>query len=254
MDKLTGLLLAIIGIIITLLAVSPDALSENWNKWIKIPAIQTGLIFILGCLVSVVIFLLYIQKREKQRLSENELFISSDKLDFEFTKLIESGKYNQVLIFGYTGETVFDYIKYSTRYMDTLNIRVLNRDWDCELKDQTIHNSVIDSMKIRHWDKSKSIKHSAKIPWTFAAKRFVKYYKTQPSIKAIILIGQQDYACFISFYHWIKIPITGGSPFKGRSLSMLHLTSGMSKDANNFIEYLISQFEYQWEISHLKNT
>jgi len=246
-----GGVIAVVAIIITIIAVSPKTWEDNFTQWyIFIVAISNYLLILLvGILISVIIIL------EKKRRNFILRLISGDEYTDDFKKLLKSGNYPIVKIFGYTGEVVNnDLITYLDRYCSGIEIRYLHRSWIVEEKDEKVHNKMIEHSKIRPWNKSKSIKETAFKDWNSTLKRDIRYYEHQPIIKGAIFCDkyQKPTIAFINFQKWVYNPEDGGSVFKSVPSDMIKIDSKTNSKFQELTERINSQFEYEWRYSKTK--
>jgi len=170
--------------------------------------------------------------------------LSPDGFKRSFKEVIDTNKYNEVLIFGYTGEVMSDYLTFEVRSRRHVKFRILNRNWVREAEDEGQYNRDMEQFDRRRWEKAKGIKSRALEPWS---RNSLRYYSDQPFVKAALLLGPPSMiAGFLSFYRWEETPQEGGSSFKGAGLSTLFIP-GETKDEQKILEYLRSQFERIWK-------
>src|SRR5262249_39682657 len=99
----------------------------------------------------------------------------------------------------------------------------------------------------RRWRKSETIRQAALTPWTYKARREVRYYNfAHPMIKGAILKSKNATWAFVNFYRWEELPPDGGSQFKGADMGMIFL-DGSREEERDKIEALTSQFELIWK-------
>jgi hypothetical protein len=240
-----GIVLAILGILATVLGLKPDDWPDkiaSWatifknfateffdNKW------KVALALIVGLLLG------YILKRRRP-----PNILTAAEFAKRYQDLFENRDIRTLLIFGYTYETVRDYQKYEHFYQEGLDIRVLNRCWIAEKIDEEAHNKKIEGLNLRKWKKSETIHQAALSPWTYKARREVRYYDfSHPIIKGAILKSKKCTWAFVNFYKWQELPLDGGSQFKGADLGMMFL-DGSNLEERMKIEALESQFELIW--------
>jgi hypothetical protein len=242
-----GWIIAAIAIIIAIVAVSPSGWKENVTHWYSFISAYRWIFLIVILTPLIVNFLL----KRKMVLC----LISSNKYLDEFHKLLKSGNYPIVKIFGYTGEVVNnDLITYLDRYSIGVEIRYLQRDWIVEEQDETAHNNIIATSSIRPWNKANAIKNMAFENWNFPLTRDIRYYKHQPIIKGAIFCdkNQQPIIAFINFQKWIPVPANGGSVFKSVPSDMIKINSKENSNFSELVERIDSQFEYEWRYGSTK--
>jgi hypothetical protein len=151
-------------------------------------------------------------------------------------------------VFGYTSEVVFnDFIQFADRYRPDLDLRILNRDWTVEKKDEARHNIGAQRAGVRPWKKSDAIRAFALEPWPHTMRRNIRYYRHQPILKGVLLCGSDNGASvgFVGFVHWQNTQPGGGSQFKSESLTVVHVTSE-TEEGRLLLGALESQFDYEW--------
>lgn len=241
-----GIVLAIVGILATILGLKPDEWPEKIELWTHLLQVFVAesiankwklLIFALAT------FALGFSVRRKR--SPNVL--SAAEFTERYQNLFAKNDIRTLLVFGYTYETVRDYQKYEHLYEDGLEIRVLNRCWIAERADEETHNKKIEGLNIRRWKKSETIRQMAQTPWTYKARRQVRYYNfSHPLIKGVILRSKHTSWAFVNFYKWEEVPSNGGSQFKGADMGMIFL-DGSQPEEQSKIDALASQFELIWK-------
>jgi len=175
--------------------------------------------------------------------------ISAEEFEERFDRTIALDFIRVIKVFGYTQETMSDYLRFDHRKRP-IEMRVLNRSWRAEREDENAYNKINQKMGLRPWHKSDAIRASSKRqPPPGALRRIVRYYQWPPTIKAILLCTDTTvHEGFISFYECQEPPPDGGSPFKGADRSMIHLVSA-TREAADVLHYLETQFEYMWKSS-----
>jgi len=240
-----GIVLALIGLVIAVLAVNPHDWRHNLASWTSDAVSHWVLIlvcvasFFLGIVVSHTVI------RSSSTASEAEV-IGPETFEDRFNRSITHNAVRVVKVFGYTQETMSDYLRFDHRKRP-IEMRVLNRNWLREQEDERNYNAINSGRGLRGWHKALAIQRNAKRqPPPGALRRLVRYYDGPPSIKAILLCGDTVLEGFISFYEWQDPPPDGGSPFKGADRSMIHLRSEI-REAADILRYLESQFEFAWQ-------
>lgn len=251
MIKRFGTILSILGIITTIIIVSPNDIYKNAKDWEYI-LISKELIFLYsGIILGVLSYYLYTLFNQNS-VYHKKIFITAEEFEKLFYDLLESEVFTEIKIFGYTGETVTDYFKYSHRYKKSMKLKILNRHWLSEKNDEELHNERLKDTDIRPWDKSRAIKHLAERPINFELQVETRYYNIHPLVKAIILINEKRTVAFFSFYYWDEMPKLGGSQFKGSALPMLFI-EGIGDSDKQILINLETQFDYLWKISKPHN-
>jgi len=241
-----GIVLAIIGILATVLGLKPEEWPDKIDSWaIVFKGIGSDVFDNRWKVIISLIIGLPIGYYLRRARSPNVL--AAAEFSRRFQELFEQNDIRTLLIFGYTYETVRDYQKYEHLYEEGLEIRVLNRCWIAEKIDEGIHNSKVEGLNIRRWRKSDTIHQAALAPWTYKARREVKYYDfTHPIIKGVVLKSKSSTWAFVNFYKWQEMPSDGGSQFKGADLGMIFLDGAISEERIK-IDALVSQFELIWK-------
>ncbi|MBI3699113.1 MAG: hypothetical protein HY242_01530 [Afipia sp.] len=242
-----GILLGVVGISATVLGLKPDEWPDKIDSWLI--AFQNFFVsealnhkwkitfaFAVGILTG------YIFKR-----GPPNNILTAVEFAHKYQELFANQDIRSLLIFGYTYETVRDYQKYEHFYQDGLDIKVLNRCWIAEKIDEESHNKKIEGLDLRKWRKSETIHQAALSPWTYKARREVRYYDfSHPIIKGVILKSKKTTWAFVNFYEWKEVPPEGGSQFKGADLGMIFLDGSISQERSK-IHALESQFELVWK-------
>lgn len=167
-----------------------------------------------------------------------------------FSALIKKGEYPIVDFFGYTGQVLSsDLLHYSDRYSINLTLRILQRNFVIEEKEERKHNDSIAGTGLRPWDKAASIKKMCYEEWPYSMKRIIKYYSHQPILKGTLFCTEQKRPVigFVNFQKWEKTPLSGGSEFKSVPSDMIFIDARNNKANEVLLERLGSQFEYEWE-------
>ena len=190
------------------------------------------------------------QEKEKSssKLGETVSIIDESSYREYFQALIKEAKYPIVKFFGYTGEVLSsDLLTYIARYSLNIELRILQRNFVIEEKDEKIHNAKLPE-GIRPWSKSKAIKQMCYEKWEYSLKRTIKYYSHQPILKGTLFCNANGRAIlgFINFQKWEEMPSSGGSVFKSVPSDMLLLNSQNNSRAEILLERVNSQFEYEW--------
>lgn len=244
--EIEGIALGLFAILVAVLALTPEEWSTRLEIWRTFLGPKVVLILtLLAGLLSGIELTLFIQGRAEKKRPH---LITAALYQDEVRKFIDSGHYRILKVFGYTGETVWaDLMRFGDRYRE-LEVRMLHRNWTSEAFDERAYNQ--DIKQGRLWSKSAEIRRFGMQPWPHALKRFVRYYSHQPILKGIILCKPlgEGRVVFLSCYHWIARPAEGGSPFKGADMQMLMMDDEMP-GARRFIDYIESQFDYEWENS-----
>ncbi len=174
--------------------------------------------------------------------------ISEEKYQEYFQSLFKQEKYPIIKFFGYTGEVLSsDLLSYSNRYSLDIELRILQRNYIIEEKDESQHNAKLPK-GIRPWNKAKAIKQMCFESWNFSLKRTIKYYSHQPFLKGCLFCNDSGRAIIgmINFQKWEPLPLSGGSVFKSVPSDMLLINSNGGKEYEAFLERINSQFEYEW--------
>ena len=251
--EIIGGIATVIAFLIAIFAVPPLIWKENFAQWYSLTVTISNYLFLLLVGIFVLATITIIQNRKKNNFLLR--LISSNEYRDEFQKLLKSGNFTIVKIFGYTGEVVNnDLITYLDRYCSGLEIRYLHRNWEIEEKDEKIHNTIVEHGGIRPWNKSKTIKKTAFEDWNFILKREIRYYEHQPIIKGAIFCDKNKIPiiAFINFQKWIPIPENGGSVFKSVPSDMIKIDSKTNSKFHELVERINSQFEYEWRYSKTK--
>lgn len=241
-----GILLGIASVSVTILGLKPDEWPEKIESWLVLlrafgdDSLAHKWKLVLVCICGAILGFLFRRKRGLNVLSAGEF-------GRKFQALFSENDIRTLQIFGYTYETVRDYQKYEHLYQEGLDIQVLNRCWMAEKTDEDVHNGRIEGLGLRRWRKSETIRQSAQAPWTYKARREIRYYNfSHPIIKGAILKSKNSTWAFVNFYKWEELPPTGGSQFKGGDLGMIFL-DGSRQEEKSKIEALASQFELVWK-------
>lgn len=158
----------------------------------------------------------------------------------------------EIRIFGYTSETLSDYIRYDDRYKN-ITIKILLRNWIKEKEDEENYNSTIGKGSSRPWKKWENLKIKA-TEWNHAGdskvnyKIELKFYDEVPIFKGIIVIYQnKEIEVFLGLYQWILLPPEGGSQFKGDKGAVVHLYSKSNDELERkLVLRTVSQFDRMW--------
>jgi len=234
--------LAVIGIAVTIIAVPPQQWPILLDSWVH----KSVFWVVLSALISFGCGFGIRMRPHEPALGPS--IISAHDFEAIFLRLVETRQYHTILIFGYTGETVTDFVKFGHLHDDRLRFRILNRNWEVERKEEDEFNKLLDSLGRRPWRKSAPIRSRTLEPWRFKSKREIRMYSERPFVKAVVLVGDNQVSSFVSFYKWDELPQDGGSPFKGAGLPMLHIP-GATVIEHEFISNLVSQFECCWKRS-----
>jgi hypothetical protein len=251
--EVIGGTVTVIAIVIAIIAVPPEIWEENFTKWYSFIVSKSNYLFtlVVGILISVII--IYARNRKKNNFML--CIISDDEYKDDFQKLLKSGNFPIVKIFGYTGEVVNnDLITYLDRYHSGIEIRYLHRNWIIEERDENIHNKIIKGTGIRLWNKSEAIKKTAFEGWNYTLIRTIRYYEHQPIIKGVIFCdrNQKPIIAYVNFQKWEPAPANGGSVFKSVPSDMIEINSKTNSKFQELIERINSQFEYEWHYGDTK--
>jgi F0F1-type ATP synthase membrane subunit c/vacuolar-type H+-ATPase subunit K len=233
-----------VGLLLAVLAVSPGGWGNSLDSWIHVIG-DVGIYIVVGvaCLTAGVAVGVFFHRTTKGS------GVSAEGFEAEFHRLIFSEAVRVVKVFGYTQETMSDYLRFDHRKR-AVTMRVLNRSWLAEKADELDYNHAHAAQGARPWRKSRAIRAGAKrLAPSGPLTREIRYYDGPPIIKAIIFCsGSSPLEAFVSFYRWEPLPYDGGSPYKGADLSMLHLRSADDHEAA-VMSYLESQFDREWELA-----
>lgn len=253
---LVGVGLAILAIVLTILPVPPDQWPKSASSWAAFLRIHRQVLwYIMAAGIGMLVGRGYSSMHRQDNHSPTKFgseaklrALAEPKVREALEELLRSGEYDTLIIFGYTCETVWDYIPFELRHNERLKIRVLVRSWMQESRDEHLYNSRVEHLGRRPWQKSEGIRHRALEPWLYKSTCSIRYYSEHPFVKAILILGPNKMSGFISFYRWEEIPEEGGSPFKGSGLSELFIP-GDTADEHLILSYLRSQFEMIWHSS-----
>lgn len=216
-----------------------DALSDAWR--IVVP-------FALGTFAG---FGLHAYVRISSEADGLEL-LNADDYEPKFRERLAAREFSQVKVFGYTGEVFLnDLIEYDDRYNGNLELRILNRSWTSEALEEERHNAALDP-GTRPWKKADAIRRLGETnenEWSHSLRRTFKYYDHSPCIKGLILCaagGERE--LFLTFHRWSEKPENGGSPHKGKGMSVLYVC-GNNAVQRDFIALVESQFDREWSES-----
>ena len=238
-----GIVLAVVGLFVAVLAVNPKDWRHNIGTWTSDTAHHW--LVILLCLGSFCLGGAVWRKVFPSGSDASAEVIGAEAFEERFSKSMALDVVRVIKVFGYTQETMSDYLRFDHRKRP-IEMRVLNRSWLAEEVDEATYNAANAKQGLRMWNKSQAIRSNAtrQLP-PGALRRVIRYYDRPPCIKAILLCGDTILEGFVSFYEWQNPPSDGGSPFKGADLSMIHLRQD-SQEAADVLHYLDSQFELAW--------
>ena len=168
-----------------------------------------------------------------------------------FQSLMKQAKYPIIKFFGYTGEVLSsDLLTYISRYSLNIEMRILQRNYVIEERDEAEHNSKLPE-GIRPWKKTESIKRMCNEEWPYSLKRTIRYYSHQPILKGCLFCNSAGRAVigFINFQKWEELPSAGGSVFKSVPSDMIMINPEENVHCEVLLERLNSQFEYEWKNS-----
>jgi hypothetical protein len=246
LNSIVGTVLAIAGLLIAVVALTPGEWDQKITAWHGVAGalaqevyankLKLLLVLLLGCALGYGV-----------KSSRSTSILSPSEFEKKFCEIFDNNDIRTLCIFGYTFETVRDYAKYDHYYIEGLTIRVLNRNWFAERADEDAHNQRIEKLDLRPWKKAETIQKAAETPWTYKAQRVVRYYDfTHPLIKGTILKSKSGVWAFVNFYEWQEMPRDGGSQFKGADLGMIFLDGARPHERLKIIA-LESQFELIWK-------
>jgi hypothetical protein len=245
-----GFVLAIVGILATVLALKPDEWPEKFQAWVHWAQtlLDQATVTLVGAAIVAFAIGVFAQKIFASfGVKENSNVLNAAQFGDKYSHVLHSNKISEMLMFGYTNETVRDFQKYEEYYEADLLIRVLNRSWIAEKIDQDAYNEKIKGLSLRKWTKAERIKLDSSAPWTYKAKREVRYYDfSHPFLKGIVLRSSERIWAFITFYEWQELPAGGGSQFKRSDAGMIFLDGAAPEDKKK-IDALKSQFELIWK-------
>jgi len=190
-------------------------------------------------------------------ITELEIEETSEQLVNWIAEMVVRGNYDELLIFSYTSETIYQYLML---HLPKIKIRVLIRNWLVEGEEEHEYNQrtfppsktkTAAGILRRPWAKAQSIKAIAyqlmdnDRPIS-STKVDIRFYKDKPLFRGAILLGPQDRrAAFIGMYSWLPKRKEGGSPYYGiNPPSMLVTDDGCAKSAH--IDVFASRFEELW--------
>jgi hypothetical protein len=250
-EAVIGFVLAIVGILVTILGLKPDEWPEKfqaWVHWAQTLRNQGGpTVTLVGAAIAAFALGVLAQKIFASfGVKESSNVLNAAQFADMYSYILHRNKISEMLMFGYTNETVRDFQKYEEYYEADLLIRVLNRSWIAEKIDEDAYNEKIRGLNLRKWTKAERIKLDSSAPWTYRAKRQVRYYDfSHPFVKGIVLKSSENIWAFITFYEWQELPASGGSQFKRFDTGMIFL-DGSAPEEKKKIDALKSQFELIW--------
>lgn len=166
-----------------------------------------------------------------------------------FRKMVDA-KVHELCIFGYTSETLTDFIQYKDRY-ENFTLKILLRDWNVEWDEEKKYNS--NHTGNRPWDKMKHLKIKAQ-EWNEASsgelnyRVILRFYKEAPVFKGIIAKFKDHEDVYLGLYKWEAVPQNGGSQYKGDNGAVVFLKSNSENPLEQILcERTISQFNRLWD-------
>ncbi|QYK50598.1 MAG: hypothetical protein KF701_09385 [Anaerolineales bacterium] len=164
-------------------------------------------------------------------------------------------KYDEILIFTYTNESLYEYL---SAPLPGMRVRVLARNWLSEAAEEEAYNSALHKLPDvqdlrRFWKKSEVIRSAAKTlvndihDQPFGLKVDLKFYDQHPFFKGIILRNSSTgrRIGYIGFYSWDWSRLDGGSPILGEDWSAIWLSEDGGAQTN-MLDALESRFEELW--------
>jgi hypothetical protein len=272
---------ALLTLIISIIRVPPNDWQNSIQEWMKLIFSIGGLVVIILLLIFIIIFLLYkgkassiskpIPQSEIQNTNQNKsdiyepipkldsLYIepsrveifpyNSDDFHHIFRKMMKEN-ISELCIFGYTSETLSDYINYQDRY-ENFTLRLLLRDWNVEREDEETYNASL-APGIRKWLKWENLKLEAH-KWSKASDNNFNYnielrfYTEKPTFKGIIVKFKDSHVeVYLGLYEYVEHP-NGGSQYKGDKGSVVHLSSKSNDLERILLERTTSQFNRIWK-------
>jgi uncharacterized membrane-anchored protein YhcB (DUF1043 family) len=237
------------GLLIAILTVPPNAWGQDLHGWADV--IRPTVFYVATATVALLVgvFCGRLMHRAAPASSNRDpSLLDHEEYVSAFRAALESGRYNVVKVFGYTGEVVSnDLIRFSDRYRSDLELRVLSRSWLVEKTDEDMHNQQAVRSGMRPWKKADSIKSQAIASWNHSLRRLARYYSHQPTFKGCLLCEPDGpaTAAFVGWLRWSPLPRSGGSQFKSVDVPVLLLSAADPKQ-QRLIEALESQFDYEW--------
>lgn len=174
---------------------------------------------------------------------------------------IRHGDYNEVSVFSYTNESLYEYL---ASPLPDVNIRVLARNWLKEEEEEIKYNKKIADAVLKAgttkeyiipWTKSKVIRSIAEIlidvtvAKPFNNKIEVRFYDYPPVFKGVLLRNSKTHrrAAYFGYYYYEHYPARAheGSPYIGDNLSGVWLSDD-DGPKTKLLDALSSRFEEFW--------
>jgi hypothetical protein len=182
----------------------------------------------------------------------------SDRLRRWMAEMVLQGVYEELLIFAYTNETLYQYL---TPTFPVSKVRVLMRNWLVEEEEENAHNQSSAPKELpktptailrKPWAKAHTIRAVAgrlmgSDKSVGTSNVDIRFYEGSPIFKGAILRGSNgNRAAFIGLYSWSPERKEGGSPYLDNLCSSIHIADdGCAKTA--YLDAIISRFEEQWK-------
>lgn len=238
----TGLILAVVGIVISLLVTAPEDAGANTSAWLKL--VFNNSVFWTCVLCGLGAFTIgYGLSRRR-----SPAVIDFERAKKEFKAALSTNESERaVCVCGYTGEVFLrDFAEFGALEDRRNTFRLLLRNWLDEQDDQTKHNIAL-ARQNREWDKADKIREIATQKWSYPSSLEVRCYSHHPLLKATMLVVEhKPVVGLLSLHEWQESPPTGGSQFKGHDGLVYVRLRSWRKREDKLLKVLYSQFKYEW--------
>lgn len=183
----------------------------------------------------------------------------SEEIRDWITPLVIQGQYDELDIFAYSNETLYDYLG----PLPNARIRVLTRNWMIEAKEEKIYNRRFTENASaasqtttlwRSWMKSNRIQSGADMLMDRIAEGIFKhtidlrFYDSPPIFKGAILRNSKTHlrVAQIGLYTWNIEREEGGSPYIGNRWTSIQISDDNGPQSI-FLDAIQSHFELLWK-------